>query len=262
LRARDPERYLALSRVATGEVMEATLSEWRSGATCAGALVWTLGDLRPGAGWGLLDSRGVPKAAYWLLRRALQPVALLLTDEGLSGLRLHVANDSARAIDATLEVALYRGERAVDSGTVPVHIPARSVVTKRAHDALGRFTDITYAFRFGPSQHEVVVATLRGADGAMLSEAVHFPAGRARVLDAEPHLEAEAQVAGAETFAVRLWARQFAYAVALELDPPCVPEENYFHLAPGKERRVLVRGAGNLSGTARALNGAAVRIKL
>jgi beta-mannosidase len=186
----------------------------------------------------------------------------MLTDEGLSGLRIHAANDSSREIDATIEVALYRGEMAVASGSVPAHLPPRSVVKRRAHDALGRFTDVTYAFRFGPPQHDVVVATLRGADGAVLSEAVHFPAGRARVLAGEPQLEAEAEARGADAFVVRLRARQFAYAVALELDPPFVAEENYFHLAPGRERQVVVRGAGKLSGTARALNGAAVRIKL
>ena len=96
LRARDPERYLALGRVATGEAMLRTFAEWRRpGSTCRGGLVWFARDLWPGAGWGVIDSAGRPKAAYWYLRRALAPVALLTADEGLNGLWLHAVNDTA-----------------------------------------------------------------------------------------------------------------------------------------------------------------------
>ena len=72
LRGRDPERYLALGRVATGEAMLRTLSEWRRpGSTCRGGLVWFLRDLRPGAGFGLIDVRGIPKPCWYVVRRAL-----------------------------------------------------------------------------------------------------------------------------------------------------------------------------------------------
>ena len=66
VRAEDPERYLALGRVATGEAMLRTFAEWRRpGSTCRGGLVWFARDLWPGAGWGIVDSSGRPKAAYW-----------------------------------------------------------------------------------------------------------------------------------------------------------------------------------------------------
>ncbi len=97
LRAADPERYLALGRVVSAEVMAATVAEWRRhGSGCNGALIWFLRDLWPGAGWGVVDSRGRPKAAYWALRRAFAPRALFLTDEGTNGLAAHLVNDSCR----------------------------------------------------------------------------------------------------------------------------------------------------------------------
>jgi beta-mannosidase len=53
LRREDPQFYLALSRAVTGEVLETTFAEWRRYASsCNGALMWTLQDLLPGAGWG------------------------------------------------------------------------------------------------------------------------------------------------------------------------------------------------------------------
>ena len=46
-----------------------------------------------GAGWGVVDSHGGPKAAYYYLRRAMQPVGIFATDEGVNGLALHLVHD-------------------------------------------------------------------------------------------------------------------------------------------------------------------------
>jgi beta-mannosidase len=261
LRTEDPQRYLALSRVVSGEVMAATLSELRAGERCGGALVWTLADLVPGAGWGLLDARGAPKAAHWLLRRALQPVALLLTDEGMNGLRLHLLNDRAAPVSGTVEVRLLRGEVEVAGGQAPVTLPARGRVRLPASAVLGRFADETYAFRFGPPQHDAVVARLLDARGALLAEATHLPGGPRRVLAADPELRAEARPDGPGRFALRLTARRLAYAVAIRTEGEARPEESYLDVSPGWVRTVVVRGppGAALRGEALPLNGPAVR---
>ena len=76
VRARDHDRYLALSRAVSAELMRATFSEWRRpGSACRGALVLFLHDLWAGAGWGLLDDLGQPKAAFHGLREACAPRA-------------------------------------------------------------------------------------------------------------------------------------------------------------------------------------------
>src|SRR6185312_9874785 len=55
LRVSDHERYLALGRVATGEVMAQAFGEWRrQRSPPRGALIWFLRDLWPGAGWGVI----------------------------------------------------------------------------------------------------------------------------------------------------------------------------------------------------------------
>ena len=262
VRSEDPQRYVSLSRVLTGEVMEAVLSEWRAGDTCRGALIWTWKDFRPGAGWGLIDAHGAPKAAYWLLRRALRPVTLLMTDEGLNGVRLYVANDTDQPFEGEIEVLLLRGELSIADGRVGLRVPARGLTSMQAHRALGRFHDVSYAYRFGPPQHDVVLGRLLSPGGEMLSEAALFPAGRERLLTAEPHLEARAVPDGPGAFVLHLRARRFAYAVELALEGPVQPDDNYVHVAPGKGRsiRVNARGAAQLRGEARPLNGAAVRI--
>jgi beta-mannosidase len=260
VRAIDVERYLALGRVATGEAMHRTFAEWRRpGASCRGGLVWFARDLAPGAGWGILDSTGRPKAVYWYLKRALAPVALFAIDEGLNGLWLHAVNDTCTPIDAEIRIALYRRGRRGAHASTSIVVPARGARTTHADALLGAFCDLTYAYRFGPPGHDVVAATLRDRQtGEILSAAHFFPRAVPVAFD-----EALAIVATAEAHAggyvVALEANRFAHAVAVE-SAGCVPDDNYFDLEPGETKRVVLHADGSgrpFGATVRALNGAA-----
>ena len=99
----------------SGEVMAEVFGEWRRSASpCGGGIILWSADLEPGAGWGILDSEGRPKSAYWFLKRALARCAVWTTDEGLNGIDIHVANDGPSPLMGWLRVALYRmGEQRV-----------------------------------------------------------------------------------------------------------------------------------------------------
>ncbi|MBL8674218.1 MAG: hypothetical protein JNL07_04965 [Rhodospirillales bacterium] len=262
LRRSEPDRYLRLSRAITGEVIEATIAEWRRPASsCGGALLWMLQDLRPGAGWGVVDSLGVPKAAWHALRRACRPVQLAMTDEGLDGLALHLTNETPAAIAATLSVVCLR------DGAVPVRrarrdvaLPARSARTISSADLIGAFFDVTYAYRFGAPQHDAVVATLAdAATGAVLAEAFHFPMGRA---ETPVELGLAASIAPRDGgWALRLSTARLARSIHVD-DANFRAAEEFFHLAPGVERIVPLvarvgAGAGATpAGEIHALNAA------
>ena len=109
LRSSDTPRYLQLSRLVPGEVMHQTFSEWRGiHSQNSGGLVWFYKDLWPGAGWGIIDSTGVPKATYYYLKRTWSPRQLTLTDEGLNGLHVHLVNESNEPCNGTVEVTLLK----------------------------------------------------------------------------------------------------------------------------------------------------------
>ena len=220
LRARDVDRYLALGRVATGEAMLRTFAEWRRpGSSCRGGLVWFARDLSPGAGWGIIDSAGRPKAAYWYLKRAFAPVALVAVDEGLNGLWLHALNDTCEPIEAELRVALYRQGRLHGArASTPLTIPARGSRSVHADALFDGFLDLTYAYRFGPPGHDVVAATLRDrATGAILAAAHGFPCG----LPIRTRQRARARGprrADRDWIRLVLQADRFAHAVAVEAE--------------------------------------------
>jgi beta-mannosidase len=253
-RSTDHERYLALSRVLTGELMAAAFSEWRRpGASTGGALVWFLRDLWAGAGWGLLDERGGPKACWRILRRALQPVAAAITDEGVNGLYAQLVNDRPAALSAQLELTLFgRGDVQVGQSRRAVELPARGGLRLPLVAELDGFSDLSYAYRFGPPSVTLVQLRLLDAAGALLSEAFHLPAGWPAAPHAHVGLKARFDAARGELV---VSSTGFAQHVHLELAGH-EPSDNDFHLAPGAERRIAVRRTGSQAprGEAWALN--------
>lgn len=249
LRYEQPARYLALSRAVVAEIMTDVFSEWRrAGSTCMGGLVWQLQDLLPGAGWGIVDARGRPKSAWHALRQVWQPLQVLITDEGLNGLHVHVVNESAtpRTVQLTFR-CLRDGEIATVQATQTLTLAPRETRRLVAAELIDHFFDFTYAYRFGPPAHDVVLATLHdpAASNALLSQAAYLPDRRAAALRA-PGLSATVdQVDGVWWLTVS--ARRFARWVHIE-DHALRPELDWFHLGPGEARRIRLMNEGGGGG--------------
>ncbi len=133
--------------------------------------------MRPDAGWGVIDVTGVPKNALQGLAHVWQPVQVLITDEDLDGLDIHLVNETSREIEAKVELACLRdGSVKVAGGQCDIVLPARSVQRLTSSTLIGAFFDIAYAYRFGPRANDASHVVLRNAhSGRTLSEAFHFP---------------------------------------------------------------------------------------
>lgn len=250
LRSFDMPRYLELSRIASGEMMARTFAEWRSGhSRNAGALVWFCKDLWPAAGWGVIDSSGIPKAACYQLRRVWQTRQLTITDEGLDGLHLHLINETAQPIDGFLEVRLLREPNVtIARHEIPVNVGRRSQAMRSADEILGSFYDVNYAYRFGPQSHHVVIATWFNAAREVISESFHLT--RARDPEAQPFtaemLHASAEPLEGGRYCLTLKSDRFLHHVRLSAKG-FLPDDNYFHLAPDRLKTVSfspLAGAG------------------
>jgi beta-mannosidase len=235
LRREDPALYLDLSRMVSGDVMAAVFTEWRRARSpCAGGLVWTLRDQLPGAGWGLVDAADEPKPALYALRRVLQPVQVLITDEGVNGLAVHLINETAQPLSGEIRLSIL-DEQGAPSPDVrqPVHLAPRSGQELSAFALLGRFFDLSYAYRFGPRAHAAVRAQLI-VDAAVASEAFHFLGPRCGLSggEVEARLDGDDLVLTSST--LQRW-------VHIE-DAAFRPADDGFPLAAGEPRRVrLVR---------------------
>ncbi|WP_449409839.1 glycosyl hydrolase 2 galactose-binding domain-containing protein [Methylobacterium komagatae] len=255
LRREDPKRYLALGRAAVAECMEATFAEWRRARSpTMGGLVLSWRDLAPGAGWGVVAHDGLPKSAWYALKRAFRPVELILSDEGLNGLHVHLINDTAESVGATLCLAfLDASGKAVAKSERPVEIPPRGALTFSSAELLGRFFDATSAYRFGPAQHRLAHAALLDGAGDVIADAIHHPTGR-DVTPVETGLSAEI-AEGPDGWGLRLSTERPALNVQIDLEGQGRPADNGFHLLPGYPRRIALTGLSRRpEGCVRALN--------
>ena len=257
IRHDDPARYLELSRAVNAHLMEGVFALWRrAGSPTAGGLVWFLRDVVAGAGFGVIASDGAPKSVWWALKRAFRPTQVILTDEGLNGLDAHVIHEGDAAIEARLSLTCLReGATPVMRAERALTLAPRSAMSMPATELWGGFFDTAYAYRFGPPSHDVTVARLTAADGRVLSEAFHFPLG----LDGDRHeigLRAGV-VRDDEGWVATIASDRLARFVHIDL-PGFEAADNWFHLAPGVERRVALKQVGDAAdprGVIRAVNG-------
>nr|MBA2702188.1 glycoside hydrolase family 2 protein [Chloroflexota bacterium] len=250
LRRGNPDRYLELSRLVTGEVMAHVFGEWRrAGSPSGGGLILWLRDLVAGAGYGVVDQLGRPKTPYHYLRRVLAPTAVWLIDEGIGGVVAHVANDGPRPLVASLRLALYTDlELQVGRAQVPIELPAHGQAQWNVESMIGHFVDAAWAYRFGPPAQDAIIASLEteGPQGAeLLSQAFHFPAGRPLTAEPQHRLGLAATVGWTDDGVVQLsvTSPRLAYGVRLHV-AGYAPTDDAFSIEPGGTRTVTLHPSG------------------
>lgn len=259
LRHADHDRYLALGRSATAEAMRAAFSEWRRpGSPCAGALLLQLRDLWAGAGWGVLDDAGQPKSGFHALRRVLQPVTVVVTDEAGDGLVAHAINETSRPVPARLAFTAWRGDVRVAGGEQAIELGPRSSMSVPLVALLDHFMDLNHAWRFGPPACDVVQVCLLGASDDVVADALHFPLGLAAlVCRPERDLGLQLRVT-VDDDAGEIAITTQRCVIGAHLDVPgWAADDNHFHLAPGSTHRVRLQREVDgvpLAGTLHALN--------
>jgi beta-mannosidase len=209
----------------------------------------------------VIDSLGRPKAPWYALKRVLAPVGLLLTDEGLNGLDLHVVNDTPSELSGVVRVELFvRGELMVESEEQRVVVPGRSATTIEVSGMFDGFRDLSGAYSFTPPAHDVVAATFVADSGPDVPAVVHRPGGGIRPVESDLGLEAQVSRTDGGGWALEIATKRFAEWVVVEV-PGYWPDDSWFHLPPGARRTLslhpeVTHGSRQapLSGEVRALN--------
>ncbi len=240
LRMRDLARYFELSRLASGIAMAAVLTRWRaSRSQCQGALIWMMHDIKPGAGWGLIDVLGRPKPAYHLVRSVLHPVQVLVTDENFDGHNLHLINeqDVEQVGILTIVLVLVDG-RAGGKVVRPVVLPPRSVQALSVDACFDRFQDTTWSYRFGPPAFRAVAADLLLSNGTSIQ---HVATVGTRVVETASDIQLTACLVHHEG-SVRLQLETNRLLEWVQIDSSgfeCI--DNYVHVIPGVSRQIAIR---------------------
>jgi len=251
LRRLDGDRASAVARATVATIYESVLSEWRRpGSTCAGAIVLQAHDVGFGGGLGLVDSLDRPKSSWYVVRRLMAPQVVLVTDEGVNGLGIHVVTDSLEPWTGSLRVALYlHGTVVGDSVTRQVEV-VDGGVSIESGTLFGSFRDLSYAHKFGPPAYDVVAATLCDLEGELLSQAFFLPGQRLRPVEHDLGLRAVASSEGEDCWLVTISTERFAQWVSFDL-LGWVPQDSWFHLVPDVPVSVRLRPMGDFDGPPR-----------
>jgi len=250
MRSFESEKYFALSEVVTGEIMSQVFSEWRSKhSDCSGGLVWFLKDLWLGAGWGIVDSMGVPKACYYALKRIWQPVNVFMTDESLNGIDIHIVNEQNQSLEAELSIDVLNHsvsivDASVEINTFEIKIGPRDSIRFQLDEILGHFYDTTYSYRFGPAKHDVVTASLKDSQGRVLSSAFYFPNNEIPAFHLSADISLDLKKINDEIYELYFKSNKFLYAVCIDT-PGYLADDNFFHLAPNTLKVVIMRKYDN-----------------
>ena len=116
-------------------------------------------------------------------------------------------------------------------------------VTRNVEALLGRFVDVSWAYRFGPPAQDLVAVSLeRDTDGGepeLISQSFRFPAGRppgARTAEELGLQGSVVRVPGAGP-ALRVASTRFVYGVRVGV-PGHVAADDAFSIEPGHERLI------------------------
>ena len=242
LKSYDTEKYLALSEITTGEIMSQVFSEWRSThSQCAGGLVWFLKDFWQGAGWGIVDSSGLPKACYYYLKRCWQPINIAITNESLNGVDIHISNESTRKINGSIELSLLnKHSTVIAQESLTVSIPASTTSTFNSDSILSSFYDVAYSYRFGPAKHSVVAVQLKNKNNEVISDAYYFPNAGVPHTNIDSELITRAKQIDDNTYQLELSCNHFLYAVNIEVDGYNTTD-NFFHLLPNTTKVITMK---------------------
>lgn len=247
VRRTDPERYLQLGRLAVATAMRDCFAYWRrTDSGCDGALVLSARDMVAGAGWGLLDSDGGAKPALAVLARTWAPVTVLLSDEGLTGVRIDVHNDTDAELQGELTLTATNSVGVAVDVTRPVTVPPASSTTFFDTALSGRFRDLSGAYQFGPPTADAVQARAVFDGGPTVHDVLVLnPAGR----QPTSLLTATASPVSEET-----WVLELASEVALRYIEVTIPgwrvDDNYFHLAARLPRQIRLTRQGTVESPA------------
>jgi beta-mannosidase len=214
-------------------------------------------DLWPGAGWGVIDSLERPKAPFYALRRAFAPRTVLITDEGLSGLWLHLFNDGPERLAGKIRLRVFDdGGVELETAEREIGLDPHGALELGAESLLDGFRDLGNAYRFAPRVYDVVLAELCDDRGVVLARAFHLVDGPARPRLAEIGLAAEATRTTDGGWSLTVSSTLFAQYVCIEV-PGWRPADSWFHIAPGERMTVPLHGGETVqrpSGSIRALN--------
>jgi beta-mannosidase len=234
----DLEEYIDFSMIAQAEGLKFGIEHFRRRKPhCSGALFWQLGDCWLALSWSVLDYYGFAKASYYYVRRAYAPFLASFKALEDGDVELWVTNDTLSEVEgnATVRLRTFAGDTVWEE-SLPVRVGANS------SRPVGRWEGSKNNAQ--PDRY----LSVRSTDG-MCPPNRHFFAAIKDLRRTPLRLEVAITPGGDHELQIHLQASEYAYFVHLITpDDAASFSDNYFDLAPGESRTIIVASEqGNLA---------------
>lgn len=227
--------FVLLTQVNQGEALKCGIEQWRRRKFwTSGALFWQLNDCWPVTSWSVIDYFKRPKAAYYFVRRAFNPVLVSLVKQE-EKVNAFVINDTLKDVQGNLVLKFQDPDGKTSfSKTMEINIFANSSSLVHSQDLSElRTENIAQGFFYA----ELLV------NGELVSDNTLFLERFKHIDLPKPDLQVELKKADTDgkAFLVQVLSPKFAKAVHLSL--PGIQAnygDNYFDLLPATKRSVLI----------------------
>ena len=188
---------------------------------CEGALIWSYSEPWGETGWSLLDYYLRRKPSYYWVRRACQPVKVIVRQRG-GQLVTRIVNDTLRPVDGVVEFGWWRLD-----GTQR-HVQSRSVAVAADGMVEAASEKVLPPAERDPSQW-LYAAVLRGKDGRALDQSIWTLAPYRKMALSAPQIK----VTPTGTGFLGVSSPVFVHAVHTEDHGHEVISDNWFDVLPG-----------------------------
>ncbi len=220
--------FVYATQLVQSEALDCAFRIWRrrwgqpGQRAVGGALVWQLNDCWPVTGWAVVDSHGLPKPAYFAIKRALEPITVNLWPcEG--GAEVWAVNGNPEPVETHLELmafSLY--------GRVLISEQRTVELAPNSATELGSFL---------PNLTSAVIRARLLDEYNVHARATLFPEPFKHFMPPEPHLEVERL----DAEYLRLRVQHPAKCVWLDA-PGAIWSDNGLDLLPDEARVIHVSG--------------------
>jgi len=237
------DEYIMLTQEVQATLMRYAIEVYRRRMyDTSGSLIWMYNEPWPAATFSVIDYYGRPKAAYYWVRKAYEPVMVMLHEKTMS---VWAANDMDTEFAGILRVRRFKYD-----GTVLGDM--KMPVNLRPNGATCLVEHLPNDLRINDSSSEHIHVALTA--GRFVSERTYHAGNRRDWTLTDASIDATVNRIDQHTVQVRLMTERYAHFVSVSVDDPlAVYSDNFVDLYPNESREIRIKT--EMAGTIRIRTG-------